>query len=368
MKAVTHDGIFHADDVLGAAILNLAFEDVEIIRSRDPKVLEEADILFDIGNHYDPQTGKFDHHQSNPPTRKNGIPNSASSLLWTHYRREAIQSTLIRLGYEDSEFYQAQFVNIWRYIAGHIDYTIFVPTDVIDNGAGKYVLMDRHIPSPYRVSSGPEARHQHSNDQYIHPDCQAYSVSAFLKTFNVAWWEDEEDEHEEQTKRFNEAVEVAEDLLTKLIEDAFHFQMGRRTIIDKAIGAADSEVPRVLILDRYIPWKSHLWADDLKSVDIQFVVYPKKSRNRQEWMLAGVAPSKNNYNSVKTPLPVAWSGLNDEELQKESGYDDAVFCHRNLGLAAFGSKESAIEVAQSLITHERVSERPHVSQRDLRAI
>ena len=193
MLAVTHDGVFHADDVLGAAILRKAYKNITIVRTRDPKVLEEADILFDVGSSYDPSSGRFDHHQANPPRRKNGIPNSASSLLWSHYRKDAIYNTLIDLGYGNSEFFHDHFDNIWRYIGGHIDYTLFVPTDVIDNGAGKYVLMDKNLPSPYKAtkSGGNDRENSKSDVQYIHPDCQAYSVSAYLKTFNVAWWEDE---------------------------------------------------------------------------------------------------------------------------------------------------------------------------------
>ena len=366
MLAVTHDGVFHADDVLGAAILRKAHKDIEIVRTRDPKIMEEADILFDVGNTYDPATGKFDHHQANPPRRKNGIPNSASSLLWSHYRKDAIYNTLIDLGYGNSEFFHDHFENIWRYIGGHIDYTLFVPTDVIDNGAGKYVLMDKNLPSPYKATKarGHERGNPHIEEQYIHPDCQAYSVSAYLKTFNVAWWEDETEE-EKQAGRFEEAVDIGEKMLTKLIEDAFHFQMGRRTIIDKALETSNSDNPHVLVLDRYIPFKSHLWADDLRRVDIQFVLYPKRSDSREEWMVAGVSPAKNAYNAVKTPFPNTWGGLNGEDLQLESGYDDAIFCHRNLGLAAFGSKESAVKAATRLASNERVSERPRVPSKDL---
>ena len=52
-----HDGVFHADDVLCVALINvLCKKTVEVIRSRDEDRLNQADIICDIG------LGEFDHH------------------------------------------------------------------------------------------------------------------------------------------------------------------------------------------------------------------------------------------------------------------------------------------------------------------
>jgi len=37
--------------------------DYEIIRSRNPKILDTCDYVIDVGYVYDPLNGKFDHHQ-----------------------------------------------------------------------------------------------------------------------------------------------------------------------------------------------------------------------------------------------------------------------------------------------------------------
>ena len=62
-KIVTHNGTFHADDVLAVATLahNLG-SDIEIVRTRDPKIIDDADIVVDVGGKYDGQK-YFDHHQ-----------------------------------------------------------------------------------------------------------------------------------------------------------------------------------------------------------------------------------------------------------------------------------------------------------------
>ena len=40
-----------------------AFKNAEIVRSRDPKVLDECDIVIDVGGVYDPAAHRYDHHQ-----------------------------------------------------------------------------------------------------------------------------------------------------------------------------------------------------------------------------------------------------------------------------------------------------------------
>jgi uncharacterized UPF0160 family protein len=47
------------------AITNVEYvlAQIEIIRSRDPKVLDPLPILVDVGSVYDPATGRYDHHQ-----------------------------------------------------------------------------------------------------------------------------------------------------------------------------------------------------------------------------------------------------------------------------------------------------------------
>lgn len=69
IQVVTHDGIFHADELLACAALSIAYgrDNVAIIRSRDSKVLEvttqnKDTWVIDVGNSYDPSMLNFDHH------------------------------------------------------------------------------------------------------------------------------------------------------------------------------------------------------------------------------------------------------------------------------------------------------------------
>lgn len=63
----THNGKFHADEVLACVLLQLtsnwSADRVSITRTRDPSVLETIDLLVDVGGQYDPAKDRYDHHQ-----------------------------------------------------------------------------------------------------------------------------------------------------------------------------------------------------------------------------------------------------------------------------------------------------------------
>ncbi|MEZ4237922.1 MAG: MYG1 family protein [Myxococcota bacterium] len=65
MLVATHDGPFHADDVMAFALLRV-FVDAEarVVRTRDPGVIAGADAVIDVGGVHDPAARRFDHHQA----------------------------------------------------------------------------------------------------------------------------------------------------------------------------------------------------------------------------------------------------------------------------------------------------------------
>ena len=46
--ATTHSGKFHADDVLAWALIQYFYDpNITLVRSRDPKIIEQSAIVFD---------------------------------------------------------------------------------------------------------------------------------------------------------------------------------------------------------------------------------------------------------------------------------------------------------------------------------
>lgn len=83
VKIATHNGVFHTDELIALAILISVYgwDNVDITRTRDPKVLESFDgILVDVGD------GEFDHHTAGSiQYRENGIPYASAGLVWRAY-------------------------------------------------------------------------------------------------------------------------------------------------------------------------------------------------------------------------------------------------------------------------------------------
>lgn len=61
----THSGTFHADEALAVFLLRQLpqYKKSDLIRTRDPKLLEECTVVVDVGGVYDPAALRFDHHQ-----------------------------------------------------------------------------------------------------------------------------------------------------------------------------------------------------------------------------------------------------------------------------------------------------------------
>lgn len=113
VRAFTHSGKFHADDVFSAALLTYLNPDIKIIRGYN--IPEGFDgIVFDIGG------GKYDHHQEDALVRDNNIPYAALGLIWKEF------GSLI-LSEEDSENFDKSFIQ---------------PLDYSDNTGSKNELAD----------------------------------------------------------------------------------------------------------------------------------------------------------------------------------------------------------------------------------
>lgn len=75
---VTHNGSFHADEVVATAILRLCGNTMPVVRTRDEATIASASIVLDVGKVLDPSSGRFDHHQYRGGS-------ATAGLIWEHY-------------------------------------------------------------------------------------------------------------------------------------------------------------------------------------------------------------------------------------------------------------------------------------------
>ena len=113
----THNGKFHADDVMATAILRLLLGDIKVTRTRDENILRTLDFVYDIG------FGEFDHHQLDKAIRENDIPYAACGLVWREFGSRVIQKF-------NSEFNEEDIKSIFDCV----DKNLVQGIDATDNG------------------------------------------------------------------------------------------------------------------------------------------------------------------------------------------------------------------------------------------
>lgn len=62
---ITHDGLFHADEVFAIALIHVFVREIPFIRTRklDNALIEPTIMVLDQGGKYEPKLNNFDHHQ-----------------------------------------------------------------------------------------------------------------------------------------------------------------------------------------------------------------------------------------------------------------------------------------------------------------
>lgn len=276
----THNGSFHADDVFSIAALKNIFPSFKLIRTRDLDVINKADIVIDVGGEYDADAGRFDHHQrGGAGERENGIPYSSFGLIWQKYGLQICQGN--------------------QEVADSVDAGLVSTIDAIDCG---------------HVEGVP----------------QGISLSQTISMFNPTW---QEDSHFDTC--FEEAVDFATRVLTRFIASASG-GINAKDLVAKAIDEAED--PRVIVLEKYIPWKRTVHA---LSKEALYMVYPSPTG---QWRIQTVPVEPGSFEDRK-PLPKQWAGLSDNALKEVTGIDDAMFCHNGLFIAGAESFESTMKMA-----------------------
>jgi len=151
----THSGSFHMDEVLGCTMLTKytnEFKDAKIIRSRDDKVLNELNIIIDVGRVYDAERYRFDHHQKEFTTTFGpgyDIKLSSAGLVYKHFGKEIVRNIAqelisqykvdLTLNEENIDLiYQRLYDNFILYVDAH------------DNGVNQY---PNEVKPKYKVNS-----------------------------------------------------------------------------------------------------------------------------------------------------------------------------------------------------------------------
>lgn len=244
-NAVTHAGVFHADEVFATVVLDNVFkEGLSLARTfRIPDDISDDVIVYDLG------FGKYDHHQKDAARRSPEHKYAAFGLIWRDYGTMYLASLGIPLA-TARELYDI------------VDKKFVSMIDALDNG---------ETPENY----------------------YPFNPAPFISMYNPNW--DETDKNE--TIAFLAAVRYADVFLHMIISSEWS-KLKAKTIVDKAIEKTDN---RILFLSCFVPWQEHLFNNEAGK-DILFTIFPNK---RGGWA-AQCVPTEPGSFEQKCPVPVEW--------------------------------------------------------------
>ncbi|MDB5950947.1 MAG: metal-dependent hydrolase [Massilia sp.] len=312
MLIVTHSGKFHADDAWAVAVLNILFPDCELIRTRDPAVIEAADFAIDVGGIWDPASGRFDHHQKGfSGARPSGVPYASAGLVWKEYGARCVAFlAAAHTGHSLTEDSAQNF-------AYAIDADIVQYLDLSDVGAA------RNAPG-------------------------GYGLSAVDSGFNPNWLDEQRMGYGQEADAYRLAqFRNAMALLTDVMANAVKYRVGAMLALEQVRQSELLEDGKLLMLkNSALPWTAVVRKE---MPEVLFVI----SHNiaEQRYMIHTVPISAESF-KARADLPLAWAGLRDAELAAVTGVADAGFCHNGRFIAAAksfeGVKAMATQALQAL--------------------
>ena len=305
MVIVTHSGKFHADDAWAVAVLNILFPDCELIRTRDPAVVEAADFAVDVGGLWDPASGRFDHHQKGfNGARASGVPYASAGLVWKEYGARCVAALAV------AHTGHALTDDSARHVACAIDADIVQYLDLSDVGAAK------NAPG-------------------------GYGLSAVVSGFNPNWLDEQKMGYGQQADAYRLLqFRHAMALLTDVMINAVRYRVGAMLALDQVRQSEKLEGGKVLMLkNSALPWTAVVRKE---MPTVLFVISHNLAEQRH--MIHTVPISADGF-KARADLPLRWAGLRDAELAAVTGVADAGFCHNGRFIAAAKSFEGISAMA-----------------------
>lgn len=139
---------------------------------------------------------------------------------------------------------------------------------------------------------------------------------------------------------FFEAFEFAVDYIGRL-RKKYAYQLSCKAEVMRAMDAAGS----CLHFDRPIAWLENFFEGGGEEHPAQFLIMP----SGEHWKLRAVPPTLSKRMEMRRPLPEKWAGLMDRALEKVSGIEGAVFCHRGRFISIWKTKEAALQALEEAL-------------------
>ncbi|XP_058823109.1 MYG1 protein-like isoform X1 [Topomyia yanbarensis] len=320
----THDGIFHCDELLACFMLQQLprYANASIVRTRDSKLLDQCDIVVDVGAVFDREKNRFDHHQKSfnetinslqPEAKvKREIRLSSAGLIYNYFGEDVIREVLSQNSIKNPS--EDMIRGVYRKVYDHF----IAEVDAIDNGVPMFDGEPKYTINTH--------------------------LSARVGSFNPAWNEKVADT--DLTKRFEKAkTYVGQEFIDKVHYYAIRWWPARELVenaVNKRLDVHNSGA--ILELEHFCPWKEHLYEleEDYGITGLsKYVIYYNKEN---DWRIICVPLQSASFVCRKF-LAAPWRGQRDDELETISGIEGATFCHQTGFIGGNRTRQGALQMA-----------------------
>ena len=307
----THNGMYHADDVVALALLadNVSAAGITLVRTRDQNIIDAADVAIDVGGSYCPEKGRYDHHFLGSPTREDGTQLASAGLVALQYVAKP---------------------QAFRYLDAFVRRVDASDTGIKTPGWRFSMVLSKTNPLPGSASEVYDSRFlevvhvvmahvlpilqewEWTNESATVEDALEAATAAFETHPKVVkWLQDSEMAKQESEVRISAAFARAAALGSHLVE-----LNGPEVALHDMLGGAP--------------------------VGMFYVTFPTVEGTH---MVQQIPVAKGSFEG-RLPLPEEWAGKRGEALQSVTGVPDAVFCHPGRFIAGAATAAGAVRLAE----------------------
>lgn len=329
----THSGVFHCDEVLACSMLKYTteFNKPAIVRSRNPEIHLLTDILMDVGDVFDPELKRFDHHQRSfsdvfmDPEKVRAsdeepfpIKMSSAGLIYKFYGQEIIKNLAKQwnadLGETENLIEQA-IADIHKDL-----YSDFVKEiDAIDNGVSQF---KKGYHPRYKINTGLATRVGRLNPSWNVEDQNPNAN--FLKAMGIT-----EDEFLAQVYAKLKIVRPAYNLVKSAFDKRHEFHKSGE----------------MMYFGKSCPWKSHLFKIEEETKNEGLIKFVFFQSHDGMYRVQAVPLHQSGFEN-RISLHADWRGKRETELRELSGFKSAKFVHHSGFIGGANEFDDAIKMAE----------------------
>lgn len=314
-----------------------------LVRTRDPAKLQECHTVVDVGGQYDASINRFDHHQREFTTTFTGRSTKLSSagLVFMHLGKSIIAE---QTGHaEDSDEVSRMHEKL---------YDDFIEAfDANDNGISAYdtaKLLDIGIKKRFndRGFSIASVVNRFNHDR---SDSESATTSSGEKS--------SEQKQAEEDARFLKASAFTGSQFIAELSDMNKSWLPALHEVQKAFAARtkyDAE-GRILVLpyrEEGLPWHDHLFnieaEQKVSPPGVLYALFAESGAADSKWRIRAVSRSAEGF-ELRKPLPEAWRGVRDEQLDQVSGIPGCIFVHASGFIGGNKTYDGALAMAKKAL-------------------